>query len=261
MSLAVRSRAAERMDDVALDQATYSALIADLEAANRVTLAARPTLRFVARAAARSRTPRILDVGYGGGGTLRAVAGWCAAAGVEAELVGVDLNPRSRVAALAGAAPALPIDWRVGDHADQAGPWDVVLSSLVAHHMTEGELVGFLRWMEATARVGWFVNDLRRSALAQAGFRALATLARWHPIVRHDGALSVARSWTEGDWRVLLDAAGLGAVPVEVERWLPFRLCVGRVRSVPLPKTTPLPFREGLGVGGEAQPSPPMGQP
>ena len=243
------------MDDEALDQATYSALLADLEAANRATLAARPTLLFLRRAAARSSHLRILDVGFGRGDTLRAVGRWCARHGVEAELVGVDLNPRSAVAARALPAGRLPIDYRTGDYRDQAGPWDVVLSSLVAHHMTEAELTAFLRWMEAHARVGWFVNDLRRSAVAQAGFRALSTLARWHPIVRHDGALSVARSYTEGDWRVLLDAAGLGAVPVEVERWLPFRLCVGRLRS------TPLPSREGLGVGGEARPSPPASQP
>lgn len=245
--LAVRSHAAERMDDEALDQTTYSALLVDLEAANSLTLAARPTLAFVKRAAERFNRLRILDVGFGQGAMLRAIADWCAGAGVEAELVGVDLNPRSRVAALAQPDAALPIDWRVGDYADQAGPWDVVLSSLVAHHMTEVELTDFLRWMEESARVGWFVNDLRRSAVAQGGFRTLSTLARWHPIVRHDGALSVARSFNEGDWRVLLDVAGLGAVPVELERWLPFRLCVARLR------TNPLPARAG--VGGEAQPS------
>lgn len=240
------------MDDEALDQATYSALLDDLEAANRVTLAARPTLHFLKSAAAGSRTLRILDVGFGKGDMLRTVARWCVRTGMAADLVGVDLNPRSRVEALAGPQAALPIDWRVGDYRDQDGPWDVVLSSLVAHHMSEDELTAFLCWMEATARVGWLVNDLRRSLWAQTGFRALSTLARWHPIVRHDGALSVARSFTEGDWRVVLDAAGLADTSVELQRWLPFRLCVSRLRS------SPLPARKGSGVDGEAEPSLPM---
>ncbi len=249
--LAVRSRAAERMDDATLDEAAFAAVLADLGRANRATLAARPTLAFLERAArgrGQGQGPlRVLDVGFGGGDTLRAIARRCGRRGTAAELVGVDLNPRSRPAALAAGPAPLPIDYRTGDYAEQEGPWDVVLSSLVAHHMTEAELVRFLRWMEGTARVGWFVNDLRRSAVARAGFRALAAAARWHPIVRHDGALSVARSWREGDWRVLLDAAGLGRAPVRLERWLPFRLCVSRLHA-------PLPG-EGPGVGGEAQPS------
>lgn len=228
--LSVRAREEERMDDPALDQGTFTALLSDLGRANALTLAARPTIAFVRRASGRADEPlRVLDVGSGGGDTLRALARWCAWNRIKAELVGVDLNPLSKAAAEAHPAP-LPIEHRTGDYGDQAGPWDVVLSSLVAHHMTEAELVRFLRWMEATARVGWLVNDLRRSAIARAGFRALSTVAGWHPIVRHDGALSVARSWREGDWRVLLDEAGLGEAGVRVRRWFPYRLCVERLR-------------------------------
>ncbi len=227
--LAVRALDEERMDDPALDQATFTALLGDLGQANALTLAARPTVDFVRRAARRTQRLRVLDVGSGGGDILRALARWCARHGVEAELVGVDLNPLSQRAADAHPAP-LPIEHRTGDYADQQGPWDVVLSSLVAHHMSEAELVRFLKWMEATARVGWLVNDLRRSAVALAGFRALSAAARWHPIVRHDGALSVARSWREGDWRMLLDQAGLGDTGVRVRRWFPYRLCVERLR-------------------------------
>ncbi len=219
------------MDDEGLEPEHYRAVLADLGRANRWTFATRPTLAFLAKAARRGPRLRVLDVGFGGGDTLRAIAGWCAANGVDADLVGVDLNPNSRAVARAADPTPLPIDYRTGDYRDQPGPWDVVLSSLVAHHMTEHELVGFLRWMEATAGVGWLINDLRRSAVAQAGFRALAALHRWDPIVRHDGALSVARSWREGDWRVLLDAAGLGDLPVRLVRWFPYRLCVARLRG------------------------------
>lgn len=225
MTLA-RSHAEEQMDADDLDPAVYAAVVGDLARVNVVTLAARPTLAFLARAAARSPTLRILDVGFGDGDMLRRIARWADRRGVTVELVGVDLNPRSEAAArMHGGA----IRYVTGDYADLAGePWDVIISSLVAHHMTHAQLVAFLRFMDAQARVGWFVNDLHRHRFAHAGFPMLATLARWHPMVRHDGTLSIARSYRPGEWAPILAEAGID--DARVFRAFPFRLCVERLR-------------------------------
>ena len=229
MSLAVRAQAEELMDADDLPAETYAAVVADLARVNTVTLAARPTLAFLDRALAGARTLKLLDVGFGDGDMLRRIARWAGKRGIVAELVGVDLNPRSEAAARAHTPAGLPIAWRTGDYAKCAGEgWDVVISSLVAHHMTRDQLVGFLRFMEAEARRGWLVNDLHRHRFAHAGFPLLAALARWHPIVRHDGTLSIARSYRPGEWPPLLDAAGV--VDARVFRAFPFRLCVERLR-------------------------------
>ena len=48
--------------------------------------------------------------------------------------------------------PGTAITWRTGDYAELAGGgWDAIVSSLVAHHMTQAQLVAFLRFMEAEA--------------------------------------------------------------------------------------------------------------
>jgi hypothetical protein len=95
--------------------------------------------------------------------------------------------------------------------------------------MADAELVGFIKWMQATATRGWFINDLHRHWVAWAGFRALATLLRWHPVVRHDGALSVRRAFVRADWTRLLAVAGVHDALV---RWhLPFRWGVGQIRE------------------------------
>ncbi|WP_380784669.1 methyltransferase domain-containing protein [Sphingomonas sp. R86521] len=222
----VRSHAEEQMDADDLDPAVYAAVVGDLARVNVVTLAARPTLAFLARAAARSKSLRILDVGFGDGDMLRRIARWAAKRGVSVELVGVDLNPRSEAAArVHGGA----IRYVTGDYADLANePWDVIVSSLVAHHMSHAQLVAFLRFMEAHARVGWLVNDLHRHRFAHAGFPLLATLARWHPMVRHDGTLSIARSYRPDEWPPILSEAGVE--DARVFRAFPFRLCVERLR-------------------------------
>lgn len=219
----------ELMDADDLDPATYAAVVDDLARVNVVTLAARPTLAFLGRAAAGRERLRVLDVGFGDGDMLRAIARWAARRGPAVELVGIDLNPRSAPAARAHTPPALSIRYLTGDYADLAGePWDCVISSLVAHHMTRAQLVGFLRWMEQHARVGWLVNDLHRHRFAYHGFPLLARAARWHAMVRHDGQLSVARSYTPGEWPPLL--ADAGVTHARVFRAFPFRLCVERLR-------------------------------
>jgi SAM-dependent methyltransferase len=229
MSLATRAQAEELMDADDLPADTYAAVVADLARVNTVTLAARPTLAFLDRAMRGARTLRVLDVGFGDGDMLRRIARWAAKRGIAAELVGIDLNPRSEAAARAHTPPDLPITWRTGDYADLAGDsWDVVISSLVAHHMTRDQLIAFLRFMEAEAARGWLVNDLHRHGFAYTGFPLLAALARWHPIVRHDGTLSIARSYRPGEWPPLLAEARI--TDARVFRAFPFRLCVERLR-------------------------------
>ena len=223
--------AEELMDADDLSATTYAAVVGDLAKVNTVTLAARPTLAFLGRAARGRSSLRVLDVGFGDGDMLRRIARWAERRGLAVELVGVDLNARSELAATVHTPPELPIRYITGDYADLGGePWDVVISSLVAHHMTRDQLVAFLRWMDAHATAGWFVNDLHRHGFAHRGFPLLATLARWHPIVRHDGTLSVARSYRPNEWPPIL--ADAGVTDARVFRAFPFRLCVEKLCPV-----------------------------
>ena len=222
----------ELMDADDLAPATYADVLRDLAQVNTLTLARRPTLNFLDRLSARrgdrARPLRVLDVGFGDGDMLRALHAHAVRRGQRVALVGIDLNPRSVAAAQASTPVDMAIDYRTGDYADLAGEgWDAVISSLVAHHMTHDELVAFVGFMDREARSGWFVNDLYRSRTAQAGFGMLATMLRWHPIVRHDGALSVARSYRVAEWAPVLTEAGVSA---RVFRAFPYRLCVECVR-------------------------------
>lgn len=227
-SLAVRTMRDEQMDDPALDPDVYDKVLADLSLINRLTLAARPTIHFLARAVGDTRRFRLLDVGFGQGDMLRTIARWAQARGIAADLVGVDLNAKSLASARAATPADMNIDFRVGDYRDQPEPFDFIVSSLVAHHMDEVELVAFIAHMEARAQRGWLVNDLHRHGFAHAGYPLLARLARVHRIVREDGTLSIARSFRPDEWRMILAKAGVPQGAARIVGRFPFRLCVER---------------------------------
>jgi 2-polyprenyl-3-methyl-5-hydroxy-6-metoxy-1,4-benzoquinol methylase len=227
--LETRATAEELMDDPSLDEGVYAHVMRDLGKVNTLTMARLPTLDFLGRALGERKQFRLLDVGYGGGDMLRAIAHWAAKRGISADLVGVDLNPRSETAAKAATPTTMPIRYITGDYADIASKdFDFIVSSLVAHHMTRTELIAFLRFMDANAKCGWFINDLHRHSFAWLGYPLLARLMRWHPIVRYDGRLSIARSYRPEEWPPMLEEAGVTGT--KVRRIFPFRLCVEAIR-------------------------------
>ncbi len=227
--LETRSTSEELMDAPDLDPGVYQAVMADLAQVNTLTMARRPTIAFLDRALKGEKTFRLLDVGYGEGDMLRTIARWAARRGIKAELVGVDLNPRSEIAARAATLGDLPITYVTGDYVDLAEQgYDFVISSLVAHHMSHDQLTAFIRFMVQEGRRGWFINDLHRHGFAWLGYPLLATLMRWHPIVRHDGRLSIARSYRPAEWPPILEEAGVKGA--RIFRAFPFRLCVEQIR-------------------------------
>ncbi|MEA3031389.1 MAG: hypothetical protein QOJ53_1721 [Sphingomonadales bacterium] len=228
-SLAARIRRDEQMDDPGLDPEIYEAVLRDLARVNFWTLAARPTIGFLARGARGMPAFRLIDVGFGHGDMLRAIARWARRRGIAVDLIGVDLNPRSAAVARAATPIHWPIEYRTGDYRDVAGPVDFVISSLVAHHMTDGELIAFLRFMEKRADKGWLINDLHRHGLSYHSFPILARLLGAHRIVREDGQVSIGRAFRPAEWRAILDNAGVGDAAKIVRRF-PFRLCVERLR-------------------------------
>jgi SAM-dependent methyltransferase len=206
----------------------------DLARTNRLTFAHRPLrhwLESLEDGLTKFDEPiRVLDVGCGYGDGLRRVERWFQSRGIEADLIGLDLSPH--IAALASeATPAdSRIEWVRADVFDYTPPKPVhlIVSSLFTHHLPEEDIVRFLRWMERHAQVAWFVNDLSRGAVSWHVFRIGSRLARLHPFVQHDGAISIARSFAPEDWRRMCRAAGLGGHGLRIRRFKPGRLCVER---------------------------------
>ncbi len=227
-----RAQLTEWMDDPC-SYAEFRACLRDLTQVNRIVFSYRPTLRWLEQFALRGRGPlHIVDVGSGAGDMLRRIEAWARTRGVAVRLTGIDLNPHAAQAAREFTGSDSGIEWVTCGAFEYRPPVsiDLVISSLFTHHLADAEIVSFLQWMERTAARGWFINDLYRSERSYHAFKLLAGAMRWHRFVRHDGPVSIQRSFRADDWAGYARQAGLRDATLRIESAWPGRLCVARVK-------------------------------
>ena len=232
-----RNSLTQLMDSADTDFETFRACLVDLSKVNYLTLAYRPTLRFFEHLARSGRLPAdrsitVVDVGSGFGDMVRKIDRWAVRRGFKVDLTGVDQNPLSARAAEEVTALGRPIRFVAANIFAYQPPSqvDIVISSLMTHQMGDTSLIRFLSWMEANAAIGWFVNDLRRSALAYHLFYVTSRVLGFHEFVRNDGPISIACAFDVADWRRLLDSAGIPRAAAKISKAFPYRLCVSRLK-------------------------------
>jgi SAM-dependent methyltransferase len=196
----------------------------------------------------RDRTITVLDVGSGGADVPRALARWARRVGRRLRILALDRDRATlgfarhatasypEIVLLQGDALALPV---------RPGSIDIVISALTLHHLEPAAAVRYLAQMDASARVGLVVNDLVRSRAAYAiVWLATRALTR-NRMSRHDGPLSVLRSYTPQEvWSLCQEAGLLGA---RVLRYPPMaRQCAVRSDRSPIELTRPAGHPPGV---------------
>lgn len=229
--LSRRSRAAELMEVETAGFAEIDRTFRELATINRLTLAYRPTLAWLDKVAARAGGAplSILDVACGHGDMLRRIARWGRRRRIEVSLTGVDLSADAIRSAEAATPPGLPIRYRQGDvfALPASEGFDVIVSSLFAHHLFDDALPRFVAWMDEAARRSWFVNDLHRHPIPYHFVRHWVRLMRFGRFVVHDAPVSVARGFSRADWESVLAQAGVEPARVEIRWHFLFRWGVG----------------------------------
>ena len=86
---------------------------------------------------------------------------------------------------------------------------DLTISAMTLHHLEPDAGVRYLAEMDRAARAGFVVNDLVRSRVAPGLVWLITRFITRGAISRHDGPLSVKRSYTPGEVSGLCEQAGL----------------------------------------------------
>jgi phospholipid N-methyltransferase len=170
----------------------------------------------------------VVDVGTGSGGLAVRLVRWSRRAGRRLRVIALDLEASPQVTA---AVRSFPEIWLVrGDALAlplRPGAVDLAVSSLTLHHLPPEVAVGALQEMASAARRGFVVVDLWRSRLALAAVWLTTRVLGCHWISRHDGPLSVRRSYSADEVRRLAARAGIGRLGVHTYPWLVRVVAVG----------------------------------
>jgi len=170
-----------------------------------------------------SQTIRIVDIGSGGGDTLRQMALWCRKKPLKAELIGVDLKDDCIAYAQEKSKDFPEISFVQSDYKDVSLEADLVTSALFCHHLSDEQLVYFLNWSQKYATKGFIINDLHRHILACKSIGLLTGLFSKSYLVKNDAPLSVRRALLRNEWISILKKAQIAEYQISWEwafRWL-----------------------------------------
>jgi 2-polyprenyl-3-methyl-5-hydroxy-6-metoxy-1,4-benzoquinol methylase len=131
---------------------------------------------------------------------------------INVVVTAVDINPLAvrEAAVFTQAYPEITVAIADGfslPFADES--FDIVLCAKTLHHFSEEDTVRLLREMGRVAAVGYIIMDLRRSWVAWLLISLLTRIFSRNRLTRHDGPLSVLRSYTVAELDTLADRAGL----------------------------------------------------
>lgn len=160
-----------------------------------------------------SSLPRsILDIGCGGGlFTLKLAQRY-----PQAKVIGTDIsaeaivfaqnqllsqrNPLSNVEFIQQESPHIP---------DLPLKIDVITATLVCHHLSDDDLVIFLKDAYQKSHQAIIINDLHRHPFAYYSFLTIAPFIFRNRLVLNDGPLSTLRAFKREDWIAYLKAANI----------------------------------------------------
>jgi ubiquinone/menaquinone biosynthesis C-methylase UbiE len=213
-----RTTAVEILDTIVPDPAQLASSFREVFGVNRYLGALRTLQRHLSPWVRTRWDLTVLDVAGGTGDVAGSLHAWAGRKGTYMQMTVLDNHPQVVELARTNHSVVVEGDARRLPFGD--GSFDVALCNLALHHFEPDEAVAVLSEIDRVARLGWVVTDLQRHPLAYAGARLLAATLWRSPITRHDGPLSVRRSYRPDEVRRMVRQAGLTAT---VHSHVPFR--------------------------------------
>jgi hypothetical protein len=195
----------------------YVGSLADIRIVNRFLGDCQATLKHfsslvLANAGILAGPIKVLDVATGSADIPASIVKWARKQGVQIEVTAVDNNPLAVREAVAYTRGFPEITVVVADGFSlpfEDGSFDIVMCTKTLHHFNEEDTVRLLKEICRVAGHSYIVTDIRRSWVAWALITVLTRIFTRNRLTRHDGPLSVLRSYTVSEQDTLAERAGL----------------------------------------------------
>jgi 2-polyprenyl-3-methyl-5-hydroxy-6-metoxy-1,4-benzoquinol methylase len=151
----------------------------------------------------------LIDIGCGGGDTLKHIKKWQLRKELNINLIGIDLKPVCiEYATQQKATEGIEFicdDYRnMFQHVQQI---DIIHACLFCHHLSEQQLIELINFAK-NRRITLVINDLERNPIAYFAIKTLTQLFSKSYLVKNDAPLSVARGFKKKEWLDIIKKAG-----------------------------------------------------
>jgi len=171
----------------------------------------------------------IVDLGCGGGGTMKQIARWARAKGYQVKLTGVDKNADAINYMINGCKDYPEISGVASDYRDYlktAGTIDIIHCSLFCHHLNNDELTELFSDLKRCTKTGFVINDLQRNWLAYYSVQIITRLLNGSDLSKNDGPISVLRAFKQKELNTLLKKVQINNYSID-RKWAFRYLIVG----------------------------------
>ncbi len=166
----------------------------------------------------------ICEIGCGGGDNLRVIHQWATEKKINLKMIGIDINPDT-ISYARAKSDITDVEWISSDFRDVAFKKkpDVIFNSLFCHHFDDNEMIQIIQWMHAHSKMGFFINDLHRHALAFHSIKLLTRFFSKSYLVKNDAPLSVLRGFKKDELEYFFSKTSIPHYSIEWKwafRWL-----------------------------------------
>ena len=167
------------------------------------------------------KTYHVVDLGCGGGDSLKAMAVWARQNNYKLRLTGVDINPIVIEYFKIHCSDYPEISGTVSGYREylhKTESIDIVHCSLFCHHLSDEQLKELFIHFRQHIRTGFIINDLHRYWLAYYSAWLFPRLLNGTPLAKNDGPVSVLRGFKYDELISLLKKANIPNYSLSKER-------------------------------------------
>jgi len=148
----------------------------------------------------------LIDIGSGGGDTLKEINVWRKTNKYKINLVGIDLKQTCINYSLQN-EEINEITFICDDYLNalkHINNIDIIHASLFCHHLSEDKIIELIAFAQK-AKATLLINDLERNPIAYYAIKFLTSLFSSSYLVKNDAPLSVLRGFKKREWKNIIE--------------------------------------------------------
>jgi len=214
-----RSLQKELLDEAGIPAADLFQNLRELDRINTLLGGYNITFSALKKVVQPNQKYTLIDIGCGGGDTLKHIQKWRLRKKMDFRLFGIDLKPEC-IEYATRQQKAQDIQFICDDYRNMflhIPQVDIIHACLFCHHLDENQLMELIHFA-LDRKIVLLINDLERNTFAYFAIKILTALFSKSYLVKNDAPLSVARGFTKKEWITLLKKAGATHFSV-INKW------------------------------------------